>query len=142
MKTIFTLLFSLLLFASANAQDLNPKVVADLRPASDEVTFSPDGQLMATAGWQGVRIYRFNNGNPVLITTLKDHSYDVNSVSFSPDGKYLATGSDDKTVKIYSVSAGSFSHIKSLEDHSDDVETVSFSPDGKYLATGSEDKTV
>lgn len=40
MKTIFTLLFSFLIFVNANAQDLNAKVVVDYRPASDVVTFS------------------------------------------------------------------------------------------------------
>jgi len=123
-------------------KDLNTKIVADYRPASSVVTFSPDGQLMATAGWQGVRIYRFNNANPILITTLKDHSRSVSSVSFSLDGNYLASGSRDNTVKVYSVSNGRFSLIKSLDDHSYAVTTVSFSPDGKYLATGSSDHTV
>jgi len=140
-KYIFTLLFSLLILASAKAQDLNTKIVADLKPASDVVTFSPDGQLMATAGWGGVRIYKFNNANPILITTLKDHRSRVFSVSFSADGKYLATISFG-IVKVFSVSNGSFSLIKSLDDISDDVESVSFSPDGKYLATGGIDGTI
>ncbi len=141
-KSIITIILLIATTASTKAQILNTKVVADYRPASSIVTFSPDNKYMVTAGWQGVRIYKFRNAKPKLIKTIKDHSSFVSSVCFSTDGKYLASGSDDKTVKIYSVSDGSFSLLKTLTDHSDEVYSVSFSSDGKYLATGSRDKTV
>jgi WD40 repeat protein len=64
----------------------------------------------------------------------------VNSVAFSPDGKYLASGSQDKIVKLWSVQ--SQKEVTTLKGHSDSVESVAFSPDGKYLASGSRDKTV
>lgn len=72
--------------------------------------------------------------------TLKGHTEFVNSVSFSPDAKYLASGSDDKRIKIWSVSDGSL--IRTLEGHTYPVYSVSFSPDGKYLASGGYDKTI
>jgi|GEM_PF-2819559 len=75
-----------------------------------------------------------------LIKTLEGHSYGVYSVSFSPDGKFLASGSGDRTVKIWEV--GSWELIKTLEGHSDYVNGLSFSPDGKFLASGSDDKTI
>ncbi|MEA3500819.1 MAG: caspase family protein [Candidatus Marinimicrobia bacterium] len=75
-----------------------------------------------------------------LIKTLKDHSRYVNSVSFSSDGKYLASGSWDNTVKIYSTS--DWRLIKTLKDHSGNVNSVLFSSDGQYFASGSDDKTV
>ena len=108
------LFFSILLLTVINAmpQALQTKIAADLRPVSSRVTFSPNGKYMATAG-RLVRIYEFNNGNLLLIKTLKDHSNEIKSVSFSPDGKYLATGSCCQ-VKIYSVPGGSFSLIKTL----------------------------
>jgi WD40 repeat protein len=75
-----------------------------------------------------------------LIKTLEGHSDYVNSISFSPDGKLLASGSRDTTIKIWEV--GSWKLIKTLEGHSYEVYSVSFSPDGKLLASGSRDTTI
>ena len=55
------------------------------------------------------------------------------------DGKTLATGSNDKTVRIWDLVPG-LSFAK-LEGHSGAVLLLAFSPDGKTLATGSDDKT-
>ncbi|WNF13017.1 hypothetical protein [Microcystis aeruginosa] len=71
---------------------------------------------------------------------LVGHNDGVWSVSFSPDGKTLATGSEDKTIKLWNVETGQ--EIRTLTGHNDGVWSVSFSSDGKTLATGSEDKTI
>ncbi|MBN2434850.1 MAG: hypothetical protein JXK07_06245, partial [Spirochaetes bacterium] len=68
------------------------------------------------------------------------HSSSVESVSFSFDGKMLASGSEDQTVKFWDVSSGNL--IRSLEGHSSYVTSVSISFDDKTLASGSWDKTV
>jgi WD40 repeat protein len=68
------------------------------------------------------------------------HSSSVFSIAFSPDGKYLASGSLDKTVKLWSVE--SQKEVTTLQGHSEFVFSVAFSPDGKYLASGSQDKTL
>ncbi|MCS7227406.1 MAG: WD40 repeat domain-containing protein [Endomicrobia bacterium] len=68
------------------------------------------------------------------------HIWNVNSVAFSADGKYLASGSLDRTIKLWEVSTGRL--VRTLEGHTWDVESVAFSADGKYLASGSGDKTI
>jgi WD40 repeat protein len=62
------------------------------------------------------------------------------SVSFSPDGLSIVSGSWDKTVRVWDVTTGE--EKAKLEGHSDYVTSVSFSPDGLSIVSGSADKTV
>ena len=73
--------------------------------------------------------------------TLKGHNSTVNSVNFSPDGKYVVTGSWDDTAMIWGWDGNRTTPLDTLKGHNSSVYSVNFSPDGKYVVTGSGDKT-
>ncbi|MDJ0544920.1 MAG: protein kinase, partial [Microcystis sp. M53601_WE4] len=74
-----------------------------------------------------------------VLRTLTGHSDWVWSVVYSPDGRYLASGSY-QTIKIWEVATGK--ELRTLTGHSHSVKSVVYSPDGRYLASGSGDKTI
>ncbi|EGN93526.1 hypothetical protein SERLA73DRAFT_126428 [Serpula lacrymans var. lacrymans S7.3] len=69
------------------------------------------------------------------------HTGAVRSVAFSPDGRLVASGSNDYTVGIWDISTGQMI-MSHLRGHTNMVNTVAFSPDGKRLASGSHDKSL
>src|SRR5262245_11098 len=72
--------------------------------------------------------------------TLHGHTHYVTSVAFSPDGKMLASGSRDKTIKLWDVTLGK--ELATLKGHEGSVSSVVFSPDGATCASASDDHTV
>jgi WD40 repeat protein len=65
---------------------------------------------------------------------------DVTTLAYSPDGKRLASASNDQTVKVWDTATGQ--ETLALKGHSGFVTSVMFSPDGQQLASASEDQTV
>ncbi|MBD1865171.1 MULTISPECIES: hypothetical protein [Trichocoleus] len=100
------------------------------------VSFSPDGQTIATASWDHtVRLWQ-RNGTPVR--TLNGHSAAVSSVRFSPDGQVIASAGDDRILQLWRPDG---TPIRSILNSSP-ISEVTFSPDGKMLATANQDGTI
>jgi WD40 repeat protein len=76
---------------------------------------------------------------PKVRTTCQGHLAEISSVAFSPDGKQLATGSFDHSVRLWDAANGKM--IRTLAGHQDLVLGVAFRGDGKQLASASSDKT-
>ncbi|RME11926.1 MAG: hypothetical protein D6804_02335, partial [Aquificota bacterium] len=79
-----------------------------------------------------VKLWDVNTGREVR--TFIGRRYIVWSVSFSPDGRYIASGSYDNTVKLWDVNTGR--EVRTFIGRRYIVWSVSFSPDGRYIASG------
>ena len=103
------------------------------------VAFSPDGNMLASGGDNGIfKLWDVATG--ASTATLSGHTGHVRSVAFSPDGGIVASVSRDQTVRLWDVATGS--NTRTLWGHTGNVNTVAFSPDGNMLASGASDHTI
>ena len=98
----------------------------------NDVAYSSDGQLLAVASSIGIWLYDVATTRELALLT--GHTRSVSSVSFAPDGKTLASGGRDGTIRLWDVESKRQTAV--WEGHWDSVFSVSFSPDGKTLASG------
>jgi WD40 repeat protein len=102
-----------------------------------DVSFSPDGQTIATASYDTTVQLWTGNGRRLWILEHPDQVFDVN---FSPDGKTIATASRDNIVRLWTFDGKWRKTL--LKDHRDWVRDVKFSPNGQIIASASDDHTV
>ncbi|KAG2046740.1 WD40 repeat-like protein, partial [Suillus hirtellus] len=87
-----------------------------------------------------IRLWDAGMGKPVG-EPLRGHTSSVSSVSFSPDGTRIVTGSSDHTIRLWDAGTGK-PVGEPLRGHTGSVNSVSFSPDSTRIVTGSWDRTV
>ncbi|GAA2154817.1 hypothetical protein GCM10009760_54100 [Kitasatospora kazusensis] len=74
------------------------------------------------------------------VAHLSGHTAEIECLAFGPDGRTLASGSWDKTVRVWDVATGTT--ITTYRGHTDQVMAVAYSPDGRTLYSGGFDKTL
>ena len=75
----------------------------------------------------------------IMLRSMEGHSSSVRALAFSPDGKTLASGSYDTTVKLWRVADGTL--LSTLTGHTSGVECLTFSPEADMLVSGAYDST-
>jgi WD40 repeat protein len=105
--------------------------VKQTAPVRDMKFRPPDGQHLAIAMSDSVEVRETSTGNEVA---KLPHGGKVNAVAYSGDGRYLATGSQDRMARVYEADTGKeIAHFL----HEAGVYDVKLNPDARYLATAS-----
>ncbi len=103
-----------------------------------DAEFSPDGKLLATAGYDR-RITFWETATGDAVRRIDVHNGAIFDLAFSPDGKILASASGDETVKLWKVATGE--RLDTLNQPQDEQYSVVFTPDGKFvLAAGADNR--
>ena len=100
---------------------------------------SSRGGLMAAADWQG-KIHLMEMAGTDEIGTLLSGDVRGGALAFSPDGKWLATGSDSQVIQIWDVATRQ--RIRQLRGHQGKIVRLAFTPDGRTLASADTDGEV
>ena len=108
----------------------------------EDFSFSPDIERILAGGYFGGNILMdLTTGKPLKEIylngkrpqTFVGHSDLIDSFAFSPDARYVMTGSKDKTVRIWDTET--FKEVGQLHGHTDKINAVAWSPDGRWMAT-------
>ena len=102
------------------------------------VAINSEGNLLASGEDNTVKIWDVRSGR--VLRTFSGFQQRVSSVAFSPDGRLLASGSDDKSIRVWHVISGRF--IGTLRGHASGISAVTFVAEGKMLASAGWDHMI
>jgi WD40 repeat protein/tRNA A-37 threonylcarbamoyl transferase component Bud32 len=118
-----------------------PLIVRGHRGVIWEITCSPDGRRLATAGDdQTIRLWDAQDLRELRV--LRGHDDAVYTIAFSPDSRWLASAGEGGTIKLWDLkSAGSSGEVPLLVGR-ELANRISFTPDGRSMAIGTDDNCV
>lgn len=107
----------------------------------DAVACSPKEKVLACGGGGSIiTLHDFGpGGGKADVHDLRGHTAGINCLAFHPNGRILASGSQDKSIKLWNLNTNKL--IDTYNGHGN-VLALAFSPDGKILASSSDDKTI
>jgi WD40 repeat protein len=131
-----SLLFAELLTAQVISEN---KTLIKLPETIYSLAYAPDGKTFACINSPAVQIRETGTGR--FVADFKGHTDVLTSMAYSPDGRFLLTGSQDKSLKLWSITTGTI--LRTIaKAHDEYVYAVAFSQDGKKIASGSYDGVV
>ncbi|MFB2838792.1 AAA-like domain-containing protein [Floridanema evergladense] len=116
-------------------QPLELKVNQTISAKITQITFCPTGQRLVMIEKNILRLWDFSI---LQMSHWQTEHSEIKSISFSPDGLYIATAGKDSTIKIWDLSG---KLLLELNGHQGTVRDVCFSPNGKFLASAGADGT-
>lgn len=129
---------NLLLFDYTQKEPILVKTVELGSSYAFKTVFSPDSRNVAVGASDG-KLFVVNAETGSIEHEISAHARWVLALAYSADGKYIATGSNDRIVKVWN-DLGEI--VRVLQGHSGDITALQFSKDGKYVYSSSVDGTV
>jgi WD40 repeat protein len=103
------------------------------------IVLAPDGRRLYTAEGRLVHVWELPGLR--LVRSLRGHGRVIRQLAISPDGKHLASGGEDTSVKVWDLTEPD-PQMAQLLDADSRAVAVGFSPDDRLLATGGRDTVV
>src|SRR5690606_26038849 len=104
-----------------------------------DAEFSPDGKILATAGYD-TKIGLWDVASGELLRSIELHTGAISDRSFGPDGTLLASASADETAKVWRVSDGE--RVDTLHQPEGEQFAITFSPDGQFIIAAGADNVI